>query len=74
MSIGVHGDNGDAGPVIDPTLLEDPAVGEPHVALIDIENAAMVYEGAVEFSCVRHDGFLPVSLPIDGGGRGGGAG
>jgi hypothetical protein len=53
----IHWDDGDTWPVVDPALLESPAVGEPYVALIDIEDAAVIDEFAVELSC-GHDGFL----------------
>jgi hypothetical protein len=51
FSFGVHGDDGDAGPVIDPALPAAPAVGQMNVALEDIEDAAVINEIPARLVC-----------------------
>ena len=54
FTLGIHRDDGDARPVIDPTLSATPTVGEKDVALEDIEDAAAVHEIPGRFVGFRH--------------------
>jgi hypothetical protein len=54
FAFGIHGNYGDAGPVIDPTLSAIPAVGEKDVALEDIENAAAIDKIPGRLFCFGH--------------------
>jgi hypothetical protein len=54
FALGIHGDDGDAGPVVDPALSAAPAVGEKDVALEDIEDAAAIDKIPVRFIGLGH--------------------